>query len=141
VLFTLFTPHVHTQEKQALTQDKSSAPAPCGDNQLSLRNLGEVISMGPMRYMEFIFTNTSSSPCTLSGYPRFRFLNKYGRPVHDGLAANGVGFAGLYSVPPQLVTIEPGKKAKFVVHYNARYDEDRESHVRPIAKLGSPLPA
>ena len=126
VLLTLFAPHPHAQEKQALTQDTSSAPAQCGDNQLSLRNLGVVISMGPMRYIEFILTNTSVSPCTLEGYPHFQFLNKYGRPVPGGLAANGVGFAGLYKAPPQLVTIEPGQKAKLVVHYHARYDEDRE---------------
>jgi hypothetical protein len=125
-LSTLFVNHAHAQEKPALMQDESSAPARCGDNQLSLQNLGEVISMGAMRYSEFIFTNTSSVPCTLKGYPRFEFVNKYGRPVRGGMAANGDGFAGLYSVPPQLVTLEPGKKAKFVVHYNARYDEDRE---------------
>ena len=129
-LLTLFVHYAHAQGKQALTQGKSSAPAQCGDNHLSLRNTGEVVSMGPMRFMEFILTNTSSSPCTLEGYPRFQFLNKSGRPAHVGLAANGVTFQSLYSVPPQLVvtmvTIEPGKKAKFVINYLARYDEDRE---------------
>ena len=130
-LSTLLAHHVHAQGEQALAQDKSSAPAQCGDNHLSLRNMGEVIGMGPMRSIDFIFTNTSSVPCTLKGYPRFQFLNKYGRPAPRGLAANGVTFQSLYSlptqlVPPQLVTIEPGKKAKFVINYLARYDEDRE---------------
>lgn len=126
-LSTLFAQHAHTQ---ALPQAKSSAPAQCRVNQLSLRNTGEVISMGSMRFIEFILTNTSSSPCTLEGYPRFEFLNKYGRPAPGGLAANGDTFQSLYSVPPRLVVtvvaIEPGKKAKFLVNYLARYDEDRE---------------
>jgi hypothetical protein len=128
-LSTLFACHAHGQGKQALTQDKSSSPAQCGANQLSLRHMGEVIGMGPMRFIEFIFTNTSASPCTLQGYPRFEFLNKYGRPGRGGLAANGEVFQSLYSMPSQLgtlVTIEPGKKAKFVINYLARYDEDRE---------------
>ena len=130
-LSTLLAHHAHAQGKQASTPDKSSTPAQCLDNQLSLRNLGEVIGMGPMRFTEFIFINTSSSACTLKGYPRFEFLNKYGRPAKGGLAANGEHFQSLYDlpeqlVPPQLVTIEPGKKAKFVINYNARYDEERE---------------
>jgi hypothetical protein len=129
-LSTLFAHHAHAQVKPALTQGKSSAPAQCADNQLSLHNTGEVVSMGSMRFTEFIFTNTSSSPCMLEGYPRFQFLNKSGRPARGGLAANGVTFQSLYSVPPQLlvtmVTIEPGAKAKFVINYLARYDEDRE---------------
>ena len=130
-LSMLFAQHAHAQGKQALTQSNSSAPAPCVDNQLSLLNTGEVVSMGSMRFTEFLFTNTSSSPCTLQGYPRFEFLNKYGRPAKGGLAANGETFQSLYSlptqlVPPQLVTIEPGKKAKFVINYHARYDEERE---------------
>src|ERR1044071_8077264 len=110
-LVTLFAHYAHAQGQQALTQDKSSAPAQCGDNQLSLRNTGEVVSMGPMRFMEFLFTNISSSPCTLAGYPRFEFLNKSGRPTRGGLAANGTAFQSLYTVPPELVvtmvTIEP----------------------------------
>ena len=129
-LSTLFAHHAQAQVKQAFTQGKSRAPAQCGENQLLLRNTGEVVSMGSMRFTEFLFTNTSQSPCTLSGYPRFQFLNKFGRPAHGGLAANGVTFQSLYSIPPKLevttVMIEPGKKAKFLINYNARYDEDRE---------------
>jgi hypothetical protein len=128
-LSMLFARHARAQEKQSPTQGESPTPAQCADNQLSLRNLGEVIGMGPMRLTEFVFANTSSSPCTLQGYPRFQFLNKYGRPARRGLAANGVTFQSLYSMPEELgtmVTIEPGKKAKFVINYLARYDEERE---------------
>lgn len=129
-LSTLFAHHAQAQVQQTLTQGKTSAPAQCSDKQLSLQNTGEVVSMGSMRFTEFIFTNISSSPCTLSGYPRFQFLIKSGRPAHGGLAANGETFQSLYSVPPELrvttVIIEPGKKAKFVINYLARYDEDRE---------------
>lgn len=129
-LAMLFAQHAHAQVEQALRQDQSSAPAQCLENQLSLRDTGEVIGMGPMRFMEFIFTNISSSPCLLEGYPRFQFLNRAGRPARGGLAANGETFQSLYTIPPKLevtmVTIEPGKKAKFLINYNARYDEERE---------------
>jgi hypothetical protein len=129
-LSTLFAQHDYAQKKQVLTQSESSALERCGADQLSLQNTGEVISMGAMRFIEFIFTNTSSSACTLEGYPRFQFLNKSGRVVRRGLAANGVTFRSLYTIPPQLavmkVTVEPGKKAKFVINYLGRYDEDRE---------------
>ncbi|HKR01739.1 MAG TPA: DUF4232 domain-containing protein [Pyrinomonadaceae bacterium] len=118
-LSTLFAHHAHAQ-------DNSSAPAQCGDKQLSLRNYGETIGMGPMRSIEFIFTNVSSSPCTLSGHPSFEFLNRAGRPVRASLATDGIGWLGVDKGPPKLVTLAPGKTARFFVDYLARYDEDRE---------------
>lgn len=129
-LSMLLAPNARAQGEQALTQAESSSPARCSGNQLSLRNTGEVESMGAMRIIEFIFTNTSSSPCTLEGYPRLQFLNKSGQPAHGGLAVNDVIFESLYMAPPELtvttVSIEPGKKAKFVINYLARYNEKSE---------------
>ena len=125
-LLTLFTHLAHAQEKQAFPQGNSSAPAQCADNQLSLRYEDEVIGMRAIRFMKFIFINSSSSPCTLNGYPRFEFLNKSGHPAHGGLAANGVTLLGGYTEPPQLVTIQPGKTATFWVDYLARDDVYRE---------------
>ena len=121
-LSMLFAHDAHAQSGRAFTQDDASAPAQCGDGQLSLSEWWEFVSMGSMRYIEVIFTNTSASPCTLNGYPSFEFLNKAGRPVR---AANRVTSPGGFSLSPRSVTIEPGKTARFFVHYLGRYDETR----------------
>lgn len=121
-LAALFAHDAHAQGGRAYTQDDASAPAQCGDGQLSLSEWWEYVSMGPMRYMEVILTNTSASPCTLNGYPSFEFLNKAGRPVR---AADRVTAPGGFGVSPRALTVEPGKTARFFVHYLGRYDETR----------------
>jgi hypothetical protein len=76
--------------------------------------------MGGVRTTGYAFTNTSSSPCTLKGYPRFEVLNKSGRLVRGGRAANGLTRMGDDAkTPPRLVTVEPGKTATFLVYFNA----------------------
>src|SRR4029077_5323562 len=49
----------------------STAAAPagqCADNDLEVTN-GEVASANTLRHVTVFFTNTSSQPCTLPGYP------------------------------------------------------------------------
>lgn len=122
-LAMLFAHDARARSGRAFTQDDASAPAQCGDGQLSLTEWWGYVDMGPMRYLEVILTNTSASPCTLNGYPSFEFVNRAGRPVR---AAKRVTAPGGFSVSPRTVTIEPGKTARFFVHYLARYDEARE---------------
>jgi Protein of unknown function (DUF4232) len=117
----LFVHDASAQRKQDFAQDKSLALAQCGDNQLSLRHDSESAAMGGLRSMQFFFTNTSSSPCTLNGYPRFELLNRSGRPVRRGRATNGLTLMGdELKRPPQRVTIAPGKTAMFWIDYLAR---------------------
>lgn len=100
---------------------QNSAPAQCGGDQLSLRQEGEDAAMGGLRSMKFVFTNTSSSPCTMKGYPRFELLTKSGRTARRGRAVKGLTRMGDDSKkPPQTVTIEPGKTAVFWIDYVAR---------------------
>ena len=69
-------------------------------------------AMGGVRETPFIFTNVSSSSCTLEGYPGLELLNEKGILVKratkqksdEGVAA---------------VTIEAGKTAWFNLNYNA----------------------
>jgi hypothetical protein len=99
---------------------KNVASARCRGNQLLVRHVSEDTAMGGVRTTGYAFTNTSSSPCTLSGYPRFEVLNKSGRIVRGGRAANGLTMLGDDAkMSPRLVMIEPGKTATFLIYYNA----------------------
>ena len=126
MLFALFAltmlsfHNASAQGKQDFTHVKSLAAGWCHENQLSVRHISEDAAMGGVRTIVYAFTNTSSSPCTLKGYPRFEVLNKWGRLVRGGRAARGVDMLGDDAkAPPRLVTIEPGKTASFLVYYNA----------------------
>jgi hypothetical protein len=113
--------HNAAQGEQDFSHGKDLAPQRCLDNQLSVRHDSESAAMGGLRSMQYFFTNISTSPCTLKGYPRFELLNKSGRPVRGGRAANGLTLMGdELKQLPQLVTIEPGKTATFWIDYHAR---------------------
>lgn len=120
-LSILFVHNASAQGKQDFAHNKSLAAAQCLDNQLSVRHDPEDAAMGGLRSMQYFFINTSSSPCTLKGYPRFELLNKSGQLARGGRAANGLTRMGdEFKMPPQLVTIEPGKTATFWIDYLAR---------------------
>ena len=108
------------QGKRDFSHLKSLASGWCRESQLSVRHLSEDAAMGGVRTRDYAFTNTSSSPCTLKGYPRFEVLNRSGRLVRGGRAGQGLTRMGDDArTPPRLVTLEPGKAARFLVYYNA----------------------
>ncbi len=116
----LFLHDASAQGKQDFTHGKNLAAGRCQENQLEVRHVSEDAAMGGVRTIDYAFTNTSSSPCTLKGHPRFEVLNKSGRLVRGGRAANGLTMMGDEARrPPRMVTIEPGKTATFLVYYNA----------------------
>jgi hypothetical protein len=119
-LSMLFFHDASAQGKQDFTHAKTLASARCRENQLLVRHVSEDAAMGGVRTIDYVFTNSSSSPCTMKGYPRFEVLNKSGRLVRGGRAAKGLTMMGDDARRPlRLVTIEPGKTATFVVYYNA----------------------
>jgi hypothetical protein len=103
------------QRNRGSARGRGSASAVCRDDQLSVRNVGEDAAMGGVRRTDYAFTNTSPSPCTLKGHPRFEVLSRSGQVVRRGRAATG-DTAGN---PRDSVMIEPGKTATFYVSYNA----------------------
>lgn len=108
------------QGKQDFTHAKILVTERCRESQLEVRHVSEDAAMGGVRTIDYAFTNTSSSPCTLKGHPRFELLNRSGRIVRGGRAAYGLTMMGDEAkAPPRLVTIEPGKTAAFQVYYNA----------------------
>jgi hypothetical protein len=119
-LSMLFLHDASAQGKRDFAHVKNVLAARCLENQLSVRHVSEDAAMGGVRTIDYIFKNTSSSPCTLSGYPRFEVLNRSGRVVRGGRAARGLTRMGDDArTRPRLVTIEPGKAARFLVYYNA----------------------
>jgi uncharacterized protein DUF4232 len=119
-LSMLFFQNASAQEKQDFTHGKGLAAKRCHENQLSASHVSEDAAMGGVRTIVYAFNNTSSSPCTLSGYPHFEVLSRSGRIVRGGRAARGLTRLGDDArMPPRLVTIEPGKTATFTVYYNA----------------------
>jgi hypothetical protein len=94
--------------------------APCRGSDLSVRYVDDDAAMGGVHLATFAFKNESASPCTLMGYPVFQLLNKSGRVLPHGRAINSQKLpSDEAKVPPQLVTIEPGKEAGFRVYYNS----------------------
>src|SRR5882724_11716585 len=59
----------------------AKAAAQCSSGQLSVKAGDEDAAMGGVRSVTYTFTNTSSTPCTLNGYPGFELLNKAGHPI------------------------------------------------------------
>jgi hypothetical protein len=101
--------------------DEASAATQCRGDQLSVREIpnSEDAAMGGERAVDFAFKNTSSSPCTLKGYPRVQLLERSGRPARRGRAVNNADLAGDQpNQAPQLVTLAPGKTAWFIFHFN-----------------------
>jgi Domain of unknown function (DUF4232) len=118
-------------------QDSATAnsPARCLGGQLSLREAEGEADMGGKRYGNYVFTNASASPCTLSGFPRFVLLNKSGRPLRGVKVENSEGHVSgdtnstRMGDAPQTVTLEPGKTAWFQIFYN---DGMAIEHKRPF---------
>lgn len=108
------------QGKQSLALKGSLVSVRCYENQLSVRHVSEDAAMGGVRTIDYAFTNTSSVPCTLDGYPRFEALDRSGRIARNGRARRGLTRLGDDAKKgPHPVTIEPGKTAMFIVYYNA----------------------
>jgi hypothetical protein len=116
----VFARETLAQGKQDFALKGRLVSARCYDNQLSVRHVSEDAAMGGVRTIDYAFTNTSQSPCTLDGYPRFEVLDRSGRLARNGRARRGLTMLGDDAKKgPHPVTIEPGKTAGFIVYYNA----------------------
>lgn len=90
----------------------------CARESLSLKEGDGDAAMGGVRATDYVITNTSSSPCTLNGYPRVELMNRQG--LIQKRAANSDQLPDdNEKLPPRLVLLEPGKTAWFRVYFNA----------------------
>lgn len=69
--------------------------------------------------ISYAFTNTSSSTCTLYGYPRFVLLNDKEQPLEGVTIIRSEGTYFQRAVLMQLVTLPPGAKASFQIAYHS----------------------
>ncbi len=93
---------------------------PCRGVDMSVRHVTEDSAMGGMNTIDYAFKNTSSSVCTLIGYPRFELLDKSGSVRPRGRAINSRQMPGEETkYIPKLVTIDPGKEAGFRIYFNS----------------------
>ncbi|HEX8843307.1 MAG TPA: DUF4232 domain-containing protein [Pyrinomonadaceae bacterium] len=100
-----------SQTNSGYSHSESIITSRCMGSQLSASHESDDAGAG-QRFVTYAFTNKSSSPCTLSGYPKFVLLNKYGRPIPGQSVTHN-------SDPVTVVTLAPGGKAFFVIRYSA----------------------
>lgn len=96
----------------------SGASAQCAGTSLSVRHVDDDAAMGGFRSTTYAFTNKSTAPCTLNGYPRVELLNSKGKAGRRATNKEQLA-ADTEKTQPQLVTIEPGKTAWFLIQYNS----------------------
>ncbi len=85
--------------------------AKCSGDKLSFKETEGEGDIGGKSYAKFLFTNISSAPCTLYGYPKFVLLGRKGQEM----AVKVVNAEE--SDKPTRVTLRPGKTAWFQVFY------------------------
>ena len=88
-------------------------PVPrCRREDLSIKEGETDAAMGGVRVTPYILTNTSSSACTLDGYPSVELLNGRGAVVKRSTQQKS-------DEPVSLVLVETGKTAWFSLNYNS----------------------
>ena len=92
---------------------RTSLPVPaCRREALSIKEGETDAAMGGVRQTPYTLTNTSSSPCTLEGYPSVEVMNRQGKVVRRSKKQK---------VDEEIVsvTVEPGKTAWFSLNFNS----------------------
>lgn len=111
--------------------------AQCLGENLSVSRISEDAGVGN-RAVNYAFTNTSSAPCTLKGYPGFALLDKRGRRMRGIQVGTSDATYFQPEQAPQEVTLEPGKTAWFQVAYSAVQSTPRKCPVSAKVKIIAP---
>jgi len=85
---------------------------PCVREDLRIKEGETDAAMGGVRVTPYIFTNVSSSACTLDGYPALELLNQRGAVIRRATRQKS-------DEPNAAATLEPGKTAWFNLNYNS----------------------
>ena len=94
--------------------DKPAQPRrrPCVHEDLRIKEGETDAAMGGVRLTPYIFTNVSSSACTLDGYPAVELLNQRRAVIRRATRQKS-------DEPVAAATLEPGKTAWFNLNYNS----------------------
>lgn len=108
----------------------------CAGEQLTLTAGDGESDMGRKRWGDYVFTNTSSTPCKLSGFPKLSLLDKTGKVLKSIAVKYGNGYLGANEEWKNLeaVMLEPGKKAAVQIYYNDGMARDQKKHFASVAK-------
>lgn len=87
----------------------------CQTSQLSVRHVDGAAALGHTGE-SYAFTNISSSPCTLYGYPGFVPLDADDRPL-TGVEVTRSESNYMHHAQPHQLTLTPGAQASFVIVY------------------------
>lgn len=99
------------------TNDLANGPAQprprkCVREDLRIKEGETDAAMGGVRETPYIFTNISSSACTLDGYPALELLNQKGMVMRRATKQKS-------DEPKGAVILDPGKTAWFNLNYNS----------------------
>jgi hypothetical protein len=100
-----------SQTNTGYSHSNGLAAPRCTGAQLSARHESEDAGAG-QRDITYAFTNNSSSPCMLSGYPGFVLLNHAGQRMPGQSITHN-------SDPATVVTLAPHGKAFFTIHFSS----------------------
>lgn len=103
--------------KLASRESFASSRSRCRTSQLSVRPVSGDAGVGN-RAITYAFTNTSTSSCTLYGYPGFALLDAKGKPL-KGINIIRSQITYFQTVKPiRKVILAPGAQASFQIGYN-----------------------
>lgn len=112
-------------------------PPQCLGENLSVRRVSDEAGVGN-RAVNYAFTNTSSTTCTLKGYPGFALLGKRGRRMRGIQVGRSDATYFMPEQAPQEVIMEPGKTAWFQVAYSVVQSTPRKCPVSAKVEIIAP---
>ncbi len=117
VLNSIPTPSEKTTDNSPPEATTATNSTRCETSQLSVRRVSQDGGVGNVG-LTYAFTNNSSSPCTLYGYPGLALLDAKDQPLEGVKVLRSKGTYFSSKQPRQEVTLAPGKQASFQVAYN-----------------------
>ncbi|MEH2309863.1 MAG: DUF4232 domain-containing protein [Nostoc sp.] len=117
VLTSTPTPPEKTIENSTPEATTATNLTRCETSQLSVRRVSEDAGVGNVA-LTYAFTNNTSSPCNLYGYPGLALLDEKGQPLEGIKVVRSEGTYFSSKQRRQKVTLAPGKQASFQIAYN-----------------------
>ncbi|MEH2172988.1 DUF4232 domain-containing protein [Nostoc sp.] len=133
------TPTPTAKPIQHSTPEATTAtnPTRCETSQLSVRRVSEDAGVGNVA-LTYAFTNNTSSPCTLNGYPGLALLDAKDRPLQGIKVIRSKDTYFSSKQPRQQVTLAPGKQASFQIAYNHISSPDQNCPISSKIEITPP---
>jgi hypothetical protein len=109
------------------------AAVPCTGTQLTLEFYDTDAAMGGVRSSSYAFKNSGTAPCSMTGFPAVRLLDRRGRPVRVHPVKHSED-------TPAAVELAPGGQAYFRLDFSAEgagYEGPRCARVHKLS-VGAP---